>query len=71
MGFYNPAATGTGLGLTPPWEGGEGKYSDQGILIIGGASSVGQYSKYLKLRFFYYPTFNSRHSNPTRQIIRI
>lgn len=44
-GLYNPITTGSGLGLTPPWEGGEGKYRDQGILIIGGASSVGQYSK--------------------------
>ncbi|GJJ11937.1 hypothetical protein Clacol_006175 [Clathrus columnatus] len=43
-GFYNPIETGAGLGLTAPWEGGEGKYSDQGILIFGGASSVGQYS---------------------------
>lgn len=33
-------------GLTPSWEaGGEGKYKGKGILIFGGASSVGQYSE--------------------------
>ncbi len=32
-----------GAGLTPPWaEGGHGKYAGTPILVLGGASSVGQ-----------------------------
>ncbi|KAI0033328.1 GroES-like protein [Vararia minispora EC-137] len=31
-----------GIELTPPWEGGTGKYAGQPILILGGSSSVGQ-----------------------------
>ena len=35
-----------GLGLTPFWaEGGRGKYAGQPIVIIGGASNVGQLGK--------------------------
>jgi NADPH:quinone reductase-like Zn-dependent oxidoreductase len=37
-----------GAGLSAPWEeGGKGKYSGKPILILGGASSVGQYGKHL------------------------
>ena len=32
-----------GIGLTAPWlEGGRGKYAGQPILVVAGASSVGQ-----------------------------
>jgi NADPH:quinone reductase-like Zn-dependent oxidoreductase len=47
---FNPFATATyaqrpqGMALTPPFEtGGLGKYSNQPIVIMGGACSVGQY----------------------------
>ena len=34
----------SGIGLTPPWaEGGRGKYAVEPILIISGASGVGQH----------------------------
>ncbi|TFK49775.1 GroES-like protein [Heliocybe sulcata] len=33
-----------GLSLTPPWEGGEGKYSGQTFVVLGGSSSVGAYT---------------------------
>ncbi|KAG9317694.1 chaperonin 10-like protein [Chiua virens] len=33
-----------GLGFTPPFEGGVGKYANQPIVIMGGASSLGQYA---------------------------
>ncbi|KIJ39260.1 hypothetical protein M422DRAFT_175459 [Sphaerobolus stellatus SS14] len=36
-----------GAGLQAPWEGGEGKYKDQSIVIFGGSSSVGQYAMQL------------------------
>lgn len=49
---YGTAATGlyskqpAGAGLRPPWtEGGKGKYRDEPIVILGGSSSVGQYSE--------------------------
>ncbi|TFK52218.1 GroES-like protein [Heliocybe sulcata] len=32
-----------GAGFTPPWDGGRGKYAGKPILVLGGASSVGQY----------------------------
>ncbi|GJE89876.1 zinc-binding alcohol dehydrogenase family protein [Phanerochaete sordida] len=42
VGLYNPKSGG-GLGLTPAWEaGGRGKYAGEPILILGGASAVGQ-----------------------------
>jgi hypothetical protein len=38
----------TGLHLTPPWiHEGIGKYKGQGIFIVGGASSVGQFGMHL------------------------
>ena len=43
VGLYHPIEK-NGAGFTAPWEGGEGKYPGQGILIFGGSSSVGQYS---------------------------
>ncbi|KIJ25157.1 hypothetical protein M422DRAFT_140198, partial [Sphaerobolus stellatus SS14] len=33
-----------GAGLQGPWDGGEGKYEDQSIVIFGGASSVGLFA---------------------------
>jgi NADPH:quinone reductase-like Zn-dependent oxidoreductase len=40
VGLYHS----TGLHLTPPWiHEGIGKYKGQGIFIVGGASSVGQF----------------------------
>ena len=45
IALYHPegAVNGTAA-LTPPWEaGGRGKYHGQPIIVIGGASSVGQY----------------------------
>lgn len=42
LAFYNPKPAGCGLEF--PWEVvGRGKYSDQPLLVIGGASSVGQH----------------------------
>ncbi|KAH7904144.1 chaperonin 10-like protein [Hygrophoropsis aurantiaca] len=32
-----------GIGYQAPWDGGRGKYSGQPIVVLGGASSVGQY----------------------------
>ncbi|KAH7903807.1 chaperonin 10-like protein, partial [Hygrophoropsis aurantiaca] len=32
-----------GIGYQVPWDGGRGKYTGQPILVIGGATSVGQY----------------------------
>jgi NADPH:quinone reductase-like Zn-dependent oxidoreductase len=40
----------TCLALTPLWEGGEGVYKGQTIVVLGGSSSVGSYSQYLFLR---------------------
>ncbi|KIJ48629.1 hypothetical protein M422DRAFT_162375 [Sphaerobolus stellatus SS14] len=40
VGFYHK----DGAGLQGPWEGGEGKYKDQSILIFGGTSAVGHYA---------------------------
>ncbi|EPT00341.1 hypothetical protein FOMPIDRAFT_1023738 [Fomitopsis schrenkii] len=43
-GLFNESAKTNSVGLYPPWEdGGRGKYAGQPILVIGGASSVGQY----------------------------
>ncbi|KAH7923728.1 GroES-like protein [Leucogyrophana mollusca] len=33
----------TGLGYQAPWDGGRAKYSGQPILVLGGATSLGQY----------------------------
>ncbi|KAH7929908.1 GroES-like protein [Leucogyrophana mollusca] len=33
----------TGIGYQAPWDGGRAKYSGQPILVLGGATSVGQY----------------------------
>lgn len=42
FGLYNHKSGG-GIELTPPWEeGGRGKYAGEPILIVGGASAVGQ-----------------------------
>ncbi|KIJ54529.1 hypothetical protein M422DRAFT_240596 [Sphaerobolus stellatus SS14] len=43
VGFYLSEEQ-RGVGLTPPWQGGEGKYKGQAIVIFGGASSVGQFA---------------------------
>lgn len=47
MGLYNKPTVKPfgGLGLTPPWEGGRGKYAGQPFLVIAGASSVGQHGQ--------------------------
>ncbi|KIJ54532.1 hypothetical protein M422DRAFT_41802 [Sphaerobolus stellatus SS14] len=42
VGFYHSHEK-QGAGLQAPWEGGEGKYTGQGVVIFGGSSSVGQY----------------------------
>ncbi|THH28937.1 hypothetical protein EUX98_g5253 [Antrodiella citrinella] len=43
ISFYGPKVDLGGLALTPPWtNGGRGKYAGTPLLIIGGASSVGQ-----------------------------
>ena len=45
-GLYNDRASGSGAKkLTPPWETGKDLYSGQPIVILGGSSSVGQYSR--------------------------
>ena len=42
FGLYSPKEAG-GIALTPPWEAsGRGKYAGQPILVVAGASSVGQ-----------------------------
>ncbi|KIJ54533.1 hypothetical protein M422DRAFT_24482 [Sphaerobolus stellatus SS14] len=43
VGFYHSHEK-QGAGLQAPWEGGEGKYAGQAIVIFGGSSSVGQYA---------------------------
>lgn len=52
---FNPFAVATyaqqpqGLALTPPFEeGGLGKYANQPIVIMGGASSLGQYGTFAR-----------------------
>ncbi|KAF8557925.1 GroES-like protein [Imleria badia] len=40
--FYSPSPV--GVGLKAPWDGGRGHYAGQPALILGGASSVGQYA---------------------------
>lgn len=47
VAFYREKLTmGGGAALTPFWrEGGRGKYANQPILILGGASSLGQYGE--------------------------
>ncbi|KAI0033277.1 GroES-like protein [Vararia minispora EC-137] len=54
VGLYAPFAPRGGAGLTPPWEeGGRGKYAGKPALVIGGASSVGQFAlQLLKLSGF-------------------
>ncbi|KAH9834074.1 chaperonin 10-like protein [Rhodofomes roseus] len=43
-GFFNADAPSSSVGLFPAWEdGGRGKYAGEPIVVIGGASSVGQY----------------------------
>ncbi|KAH9919388.1 chaperonin 10-like protein [Fomitopsis serialis] len=43
-GLFNEGAETGSVGLFPPWEnGGRAKYAGEPILVIGGASSVGQY----------------------------
>ena len=43
LGLYASKAN-NGLGLDAPWmEGGRGKYAGEPILVIGGASGVGQH----------------------------
>lgn len=45
IALYN-APSARSAGLTAPWEaGGKGKYVGQAALVVGGASSVGQYGK--------------------------
>lgn len=46
LGLYDKRQKPTGgLGLTPPWvEGGRGKYAGEPIVIMGGASGVGQHT---------------------------
>ncbi|EGO00292.1 hypothetical protein SERLA73DRAFT_89213 [Serpula lacrymans var. lacrymans S7.3] len=41
LSLYSPAPN--GIGLRAPWDGGRGSFSGQPILVIGGATSVGQY----------------------------
>jgi NADPH:quinone reductase-like Zn-dependent oxidoreductase len=44
--YQNKSDRGGDAGLVPPWEeGGAGKYTGQPILVIGGASSVGQFGE--------------------------
>ncbi|THH23065.1 hypothetical protein EUX98_g8110 [Antrodiella citrinella] len=44
FGLYGTKVQQGGAGLTAPWrEGGRGKYAGQPIVVLGGASSVGQY----------------------------
>ncbi|GJE98512.1 zinc-binding alcohol dehydrogenase family protein [Phanerochaete sordida] len=53
--LYNDKQPGNGgAGLLPPWkEGGRNKYAGQPIVVIGGASSVGQYAiQFAKLSGF-------------------
>ena len=50
VGLYAPFAPRGGAGLAPPWEGGgRGKYAGKPALVIGGASSVGQFGVYVLL----------------------
>lgn len=43
-GLFHGAEMSNSVGLYPPWEdGGRGKYAGEPILILGGATSVGQY----------------------------
>ncbi|KAI0351750.1 GroES-like protein [Trametes cingulata] len=45
IGLYNHHPESNSIRLTPPWEeGGMAKYAGKPIFIIGGASSVGQYT---------------------------
>ena len=41
--LYSPSPV--GVGLKAPWDGGRGHYAGQPALILGGASSVGQYGR--------------------------
>jgi len=42
-----------GIGLKAPWDGGRGQYAGQPVVILGGASSVGQYAiQFAKLSGF-------------------
>ncbi|ETW83489.1 quinone oxidoreductase 19 [Heterobasidion irregulare TC 32-1] len=48
IGLYAEKICRGSAGLYPPWEeSGRGKYKGQPILVIGGASSVGQFSAYI------------------------
>lgn len=38
-----------GAGLVAPWEGGRDKYHDEPIIVIGGASNVGQNGAYTRV----------------------
>ncbi|EGO00285.1 hypothetical protein SERLA73DRAFT_180787 [Serpula lacrymans var. lacrymans S7.3] len=42
LSLYSPAPN--GIGLRAPWDGGRGSFSGQPALVIGGATSVGQYA---------------------------
>ena len=52
MGLYDKKQKPMGgLGLTPPWvEGGRGKYAGEPIIIMSGASGVGQQGMWLAYR---------------------
>lgn len=48
VGLYGPKVTMGGAALMPPWrEDGKGKYAGEPIVIVGGATSVGQCSESL------------------------
>ena len=60
-----------GLGLTPPWEaGGSGKYAGEPILIISGASGVGQHSASCSPLVYMRSLLIPVRSHPVRQAVR-
>jgi NADPH:quinone reductase-like Zn-dependent oxidoreductase len=44
LGLFGPRPEGL-QSFVAPWSGGEGKYYNESIVIVGGSSSVGQYSE--------------------------
>ena len=50
VGLYAARTSKEAPQLLPPWvEGGRDKYKDEPIVIFGGASSVGQFGKLLRI----------------------
>jgi hypothetical protein len=65
VGLYQDFRAHGGIGLVAPWdEGGYKKYTGQPIVVIGGASSVGQFGSFYYNTAHPYFVLKLSHSDP-------